>query len=279
MYRTDISYKREGLLFHFTKAESLMKMLESMTLRLSSFTNLNDLNEIELNCSYTDSMLNIKHRKYILEHCKLLSFSQNYKVDNSYTNIGYNHPRMWAQYAEDNKGVCIVIDEKRFLEKNATKLEGSLHVVENVSYKDLLYDKNINSSDFKDSNAFLKEHYRHIFFNKHLDWEREHERRLFGIDIPEYLSIDGCIEFACLGRNFQEAYIQQTIEIISRAISKHEQILTPHDFVKQTNSDGRIMVLDYAHAILSNINKLATDMSTYKAYLISEGYEDLDKYC
>lgn len=279
MYRTDIFPKiKDGSLFHFTKAESLIKIIENMTLRLSSFDKLNDLNEIELNCNYTDSILNLKHKNHIIEYCKLLSFSQNYISNIGSTNAGYNHPRMWAQYAENNGGACIVIDEEKFIQINQNILKNTFYIIEDVSYNELLYNSEVNSSEYKDSNLFLKDHYNHIFFNKHLDWEREHERRFLGINIPEYLSIDGCIKYICLGRYFRKEDVQQIVQIIIKSINKHNQILTPHDFAIQTNTNGRIMALDYAHSILINLNRLEESTNSYKIHLEGIGYMDLHRY-
>lgn len=279
MHRTDILPRiKDGSLFHFTKAESLMKIIENMTLKLSSFDNLNDLNEIELNCSYTDSILHLNHKKHIAKYCKLLSFSQNYISGINSVSAGYNHPRMWAQYADNNSGACLVIDEEKFIKKNLSVLEKIFFTIEDVSYNELLYDKKINSSQYEDSNTLLRDHYKHIFFNKHIDWEREHERRFLGINAPAYLSIDGCIEFICLGRYFNREDLQQIIRALVKSVSRHNQILTPHDFVIQTNIDGRIMVLDYAHAILSNINKLSESTNSYKMHLEEIGYEDIHIY-
>lgn len=35
---------------------------------------------------------------------------------------GSNHPAMWAHYAQDSNGVCIVLDKNALLEKNENAL-------------------------------------------------------------------------------------------------------------------------------------------------------------
>ena len=114
-----------------------------MTLRLSTFKNLNDLNEADVNCEWSDSFNYIRIKDHIQKHCKLISFSQNYVYNNVSYEAGYNHPRMWAQYANNNTGVCIVIDENKLKEINDKDLVGVFNKLESVDYDHLLYDKTI----------------------------------------------------------------------------------------------------------------------------------------
>ena len=119
MYRPDyIPSMNDKFLFHFTTTESLLKILSGMTVKLSNFTNLNDLNETDINCDWNDSLKKINTKKYIQNHCKLISFSQNYHPKDKFCQPGYNHPRMWAQYSDNNKGVCLVINEEKFRSTN-----------------------------------------------------------------------------------------------------------------------------------------------------------------
>jgi len=273
MYRTDILPRlNDGLLYHFTKAESLFKILENMTLKLSPFNDdLNDLNEIDLNCYYTDSILNLSHKRYVKEHCRLTCFCQNYKVsDSPFVEGDYNHPRMWAQYADNNKGVCIIIDEDKFLEINEEILQDKFYTFENIEYKPYLYDKTVNSSLYENSFNFVSKYYKHIFFRKHTDWREECERRFWGIDIPEFLSIDGCIEYICLGRKFSKENYKELIQVLDRSIASLKQKLTPHDFALQVNSDGRVSIIQNAHNIVEHTKK---EHTTYYNYLLSENYD------
>ena len=69
---------RDRHLYHFTTAKSLMLILKPMSLKLSKFQNLNDLNETNPCCNWSDNGLSkIKVRKYIEEHYKfsLIYFS------------------------------------------------------------------------------------------------------------------------------------------------------------------------------------------------------------
>ena len=60
------------------------KIVENMTLKLSSFTLLNDLNEDELSCESSGGMDAINIRNYIREHCRLICFTQNFESESGF---------------------------------------------------------------------------------------------------------------------------------------------------------------------------------------------------
>lgn len=223
-------------------------IVQSLQLKTSDFSNLNDLNETNICCEWDDCGLNkINIQKFILDHCRLISFSQNYKEDinNSFIQNGCNHPRMWAQYANNNSGACIIINEQRFIEENQTLLKNKFFKFDDVIYKLGLYNKNIYTTS--NPGTFVKRHYKHLFFTKHLDWAREHERRLFGIDLPEFLSIQKSIEFICLGRKFIENKFQvkELFGMIEAPEYEYHDNLNNGSFLYQINRDGKCLVLPY----------------------------------
>ena len=58
------------------------------------------------------SEINLK----IKRDCKLCCFSIDDKTKNLYSGRGWGHPRMWAQYADKHKGVCLVFDKDKLIE-------------------------------------------------------------------------------------------------------------------------------------------------------------------
>ena len=114
MHSYELPHRGDGLLFHFTKAESFFKIMEDMTLLPSSFEKLNDLNEgnihnMGMNRNF---MVMYNAEKCIKEKCHIISFSQNYEI-NGYCIEGTNHPAMWGHYADNSNGVCIVINKDK----------------------------------------------------------------------------------------------------------------------------------------------------------------------
>ena len=258
----------DKFLYHFTSADSLMKILEDMTLKLSRFDNLNDLNEKEVNFGSYDWSYMMKLKEHIVDHCQLISFSQNFQNEGQFCQCGCNHPRMWAQYADNNKGACVVINEKRFIEENETISRDIFPIIENVSYFPF-----INTEEIKEranSEIFLKENYEKLFFMKNDDWQQEHERRFFCIDGPDYLSIDNCIEFICLGKHFSK-YDDLSNVLIDSMERKHAKLI-PHDFTLQVNQNGKIMCIEIASKIIENIKSKKAKANKYLNYLNANGY-------
>lgn len=261
-YDCEIPRKDDGYLYHFTTAESLLKIVENMTLKLSSFTLLNDLNEDDLNCERSGGIDFIDIQNYIREHCRLICFTQNYKRKGDFKcHSGCNHPRMWAQYADNSQGACLVINEKKFLKRNTKAFEGKFYKIADVNYPSSLFNKNIKTHT--DKGGFIQENWKHLFFKKYIDWEHEHERRLFGIDLPEFLSIDGCIEFICFGRRFSDENLFKLTHLIVTPEYKSYLQLTPHDFAIQMNINGYIKTLDYSGRMIETLQKSNYDTSKY----------------
>ena len=261
----------DGYLYHFTTAESLLKIVENMTLRLSSFTLLNDLNEDELSCERGGGMDVINIQNYIRRYCRLICFTQNYEQDgHPFCQSGCNHPRMWAQYADNSKGACIVINEKVFLKRNKDLLKGMFYKIGDVAYSSSLYNKRIQTHG--NPEKFIRDNWKHLFFNKYRDWEQEHERRLFGIDLPDFLSIKGCIEFICLGRRFSDQNLLKLVHLMVTPGYESYLQLTPHDFAIQLNSNGYVKPQDWAANILETVYKSNEDTIEYLKFLQKEGY-------
>lgn len=110
-------------LYHFTSSENLIRILETMSLKLSDFKKLNDLNENNIPHYYFINGRRLAQTKnYIKNHCKILCFSQDYLYKHRLLS-GINHPRMWAQYAQNSTGACIIINENLFLKQNENILK------------------------------------------------------------------------------------------------------------------------------------------------------------
>jgi len=181
---------------------------------------------------------------------------------------------MWAQYADNSCGACIVINEEKFVERNKELLEGKFYKKENVVYKESIYNKDIKTH--RDPEIFIRDNWEHLFFKKYIDWGQEHERRFFGIDLPDFLSIKGCIEFICLGRRLSNEDLLKLIHLfVTPGYDSYLQ-MTPHDFAVQVNSNGAVRPNDCAGRILETVKKSNIDTSKYLKYLKENGYANSD---
>lgn len=198
----EVPHRGDGALFHYTKFSSFLTILEDMTLLPSSFGNLNDMNEGNVcNMNMNENfMVMYNAEKYIKERCHLLCFSQNYNIC-GFGHEGTNHPAMWAHYADNSNGVCIVIDKEAFIEKNKTILDSHFYKLEDVEYS-LFNTPKDSEINYKANTPeeFIMNNWKALFFMKHKDWENEDEHRLFILDYDGKLSIDGCIKYIVLGR-------------------------------------------------------------------------------
>lgn len=262
----NLQYSQEKLLYHFTTAESLFKIIENMTLKFSTFDNLNDLNEKEVKFGFKDSFLPLQIEQFIIEHCKLISFTQDYKRYGK--NKGINHPRMWAQYADINTGACIVIKENEFKKINKEIFKNRFPKIENVKYRDFIFngefDENTKPEDF------IFKNYKKLFYLKHVDWKNEDERRLFYMGDKKYLSINDCIEYICLGNKFNN--YDKLMDAIVISAFKGNQFLKPHDFQKISVSSGGVSGFDNAHEIFKQITALNDECLNYISKLRKFGY-------
>ena len=134
---------------------------------------------------------------------------------------GFALPRMWAQYGENNHGVCFIINKEKF--SKLVDEYTTLHEAKPVEYKNfydcyLMTDRKINKLIKKISNVsngefayieMLKAHDDFInynFFEKNQNWQNENEYRVLAfvadkasnerLAIPEILT---CLEGIVLG--------------------------------------------------------------------------------
>lgn len=113
--------------------------------------------------------------------------------------FGWARARMWEQYAERYRGVCLVFDRARLTQRFAETLQGD--AVTRTYHRPVIYDgagilKPLieadaarNDPDFFD--AYIEANYDALFFTKILDWQAEHEYRFVAIATDgSSLSID-----------------------------------------------------------------------------------------
>jgi Protein of unknown function (DUF2971). len=231
---TELPHRGDGALFHYTTLNNFLTILEDLTLLPSSFGKLNDMNEG--NVSNMNLNRNFKvmfdAEKYIQERCRILSFSQNYE-EYGVCQEGTNHPAMWAHYANDSNGVCIVIDKEAFIRNNQAVFDSHFYQFEDVEYNifNTPKDDEIDYSA-KTPEHFIKDNWKALFFLKHKDWENEDEHRLFIMDYDGKLSIDGCIKYVTLGRKvfLDDKTIKTIMDRVVEPTSACYHKFIPHSF-------------------------------------------------
>lgn len=238
-------------LYHYTTYTTAMKILFYDTLRLSKLSGTNDSLEQrpKLKCFTNDPEFRknfSKAKNMFYQHqksIKLLCFSmdpeynkiyeaspqieQYLSHDQQYQSVngrGFALPRMWAQYSENNSGVCLVF-EKTKLDKliKSNKIEV---ISKPVQYLDYFIPVEISDSDKEiiskiiksGSNSAILEFIKHKskfldynYFYKLRDWENEHEFRYISFQDnardDSYILIHGIQKALCgivLGEKIDE---------------------------------------------------------------------------
>lgn len=242
LYSFALQKRDEGckrLVYHYTNVDSFFSIIKTMLLKLSEFSKSDDLNEA--NVANIDRVSDVHTmnaiERFIKARCSYLSFVQDGAIELGELE-GTNHPRMWSQYAQRGYGVCLAFDEQRLININAESLVSKFYKFEEVLYEnkngacvtiDTLYKDGVEE-------PLIKQYYQELFFKKHLDWKQENEKRLFGIDLPEYLSIFGALEFVCLGPHFlkDEALLTRLLDCLTDSTSQYYGYLVPQSFADIT---------------------------------------------
>ena len=268
---TEVTEVDDGALFHYTKFDSFLKIIETMTVRTSPLSRMNDLNEasIEFVDWNKDFLLYHKAEKYIKNDCSLISFTRNY-MNGDICEQGGNHPAMWAHYAENSNGICLVLDEKSLIENNRELLAQFFYKLEDVEYTYICSpDNSITESDYSDLSDFLRKNYKELFFKKHTDWSYEKETRLLIESPEEYLNIKGAIKYIILGGRVKndEDKVRKIVDAMISPESLAHKYFTTHSFAQVSQSPFGYSVDIASYIIYDQLIKMSHSSSLAKDYL------------
>lgn len=251
--------KMAKFLYHYTSIENLiMYILPQKMLKLSPKNKTNDPREIsdsffslsdDLGLGRDDilsevSMANQKKFSDTLTHdIKLLCFAQDAPESNAFFPPfrwivrGFEKPRMWAQYADNHKGACLIINRNNLINEIDKQYRDYFKVCDRITYggKDpnrILKAYNLSTSELSKKSIEeltydrIKEYWDIYYFYKHSDWSEENEFRVI-LRYPDepfaYLNIDGVLEGIVLGTKFDK-YLIKPIKILSEDFNQKPKI-------------------------------------------------------
>lgn len=251
-------------IYHYTSVETLIKyILPQKKLMFSPLFKSNDPDELKwhicesidddgllskkLEAAMEDGIIIEKSiSENILNNVKTICFSQdnsslNYSMLDSiyseyYAGKGFSKPRMWAQYAQNHTGVCLVFEKEKILARFENEYNNILHFSDNVSYekkiilteKDSLF-KTLLSSELDNKSIEevalerVKKYNKLYYFYKHEDWKAENEFRLVikpDNNKDHYINIDGLLEHIILGARFDMKIIESLKILYSKFENK-----------------------------------------------------------
>ena len=198
----------EEYLYHYTSAASLEKILSGRRLRMNPFARTNDPKESKnWRFDFTDvdddatlasrySELGSEATRIAKSRSKLLCFTRDAqealtpRLDWIY-HRGFARPRMWAQYAAQHSGACLIFSFPQLREAVTSSFPpGSLVWGEDVTYTNPpvappLGEKalTLNARLIKQEGLeravrqHVQDYYRALFFEKLVDWRDEEEFR------------------------------------------------------------------------------------------------------
>ena len=249
-------------LYHYTTDSKLCEYIAiSKTLKFSSISNTNDPKEkflpnVKINYkkkyfnNQFQTIVQINELAYkIMQDYKLLCFCQ---ADEKNDSKGYDKPRMWAQYANDHKGCCIVLNKNKFEE--TLKHLKSVQKISDFEHKTVKYcNIKIPEFDFnppemrwgaqKWSNlnpeikVYIKNNIDYFLFTKNQDWKNENEYRylIFNDNNNDiFVSIENSIEGIIFGYNFPKLMLEKMIEVFDDTSIKTTQLIWENGYPKIT---------------------------------------------
>ena len=244
---TDSSFQAflasEDALFHYTQTSTaLERILPDGKLRLSLLKDTNDPREYKfkllnmMGWSLPDVTKDL-HRnahpvfdRIVRTECRVACFCTNAaaiivlddgrtEIDPYSAKVGWNKPRMWSQYGENHRGICLVFSRSAIEELKATNQPGVWFESGDVRY--MRNDRISTSAVTLDGNQLAKDgveaycahhiraHHKALFLTKHVDYRDESEYRFIVADpsgAHEYVDISASLRAVIVGDRTPDVY-------------------------------------------------------------------------
>lgn len=216
-------FKSDKYLYHYTDFSKAFLILDGQKLKFSKLNLANDTMEAKPKINFSKQIDYITFSK-VLAHfsytnnnfLQLLCFTQDSSAKKAikeserimysdYSGRGFARPRMWAQYANNNNGVCFVFDKSKLISLIKTNLKSGLIHNGEVGYSDHFTPSNYEMNDVIEHVNFLsdksdlvqnindveflkkyKNFVEYNYFSKLDDWIGEKEFRFLAYGDKDY---------------------------------------------------------------------------------------------
>jgi len=252
---------QDKFLYHYTSAKTAIEyILKDKQLKLGRYINTNDpketktwqfslgTNEKRDLSGYSLEEISEKFTQALKHRTNLACFSQDGTLTGDHTKDiyarGFGKSRMWAQYADNHKGVCIVL-EKSAICKAVTDQFGNdrfriyggpvvyenhlITEVNNPVHGFLIDADHLEKLGFdKYARLHVETYHKSLFFEKVTDWSSENEFRVlvFGEREEElFLNINGTIAGVLFGTDCAEDDITRVVDACGADKTQFEQIV------------------------------------------------------
>lgn len=221
-------------LFHYTKLETALEhILPTQRLRLSPFSQMRDPRESHLWWTSGTSSDPIPPEDDTL--FRLMEALQEQKAEFKVLSLareegrpppyevfgrGFARPRLWEQYAQNHRGVCLCFDRVALIASLEEQLQPLGHLSHgDVAYRDAPIAPGVLHFDLPEARSrgvdavvreLLDRHVAELFFKKLADWETEFEYRfVVRIGSPDAVevSVAGPLRGVVLGALVSNVYV------------------------------------------------------------------------
>ena len=207
-------FKNIKKLYHYTKFDTAIKILESHSLRFGRLHNMNDIHEND-KLSYVDStgtpINSFPSDVLNAIDCEMAKYRQISLTadDDKKGKLGFDLHQMWGLYAEKGKGVCLVFDKEILCKQ----------IDDAILHKTVLYDTSVESFNIatpNDSQGIQHDIQRQaeiLFFQKRKEWEHEQEYRYIkrcpNLKKEEYLDYGKALKYIILNSAIEDADVNK----------------------------------------------------------------------
>ena len=240
-------------LYHFTRFDTALKIIESNCLRFGRLSNMNDLHEND-KISFVDThgqrikdfpsdVLDALHDElYKYRQISLTAEGEDGDKD------GFDLHQMWGLYADSGDGVCLVFDKNELL-KNP-----DMPVIKHgrVIYEGSKILESFVITDSQSPGKVVDETRRRlheIFFHKREEWEHEQEYRLLKRcplgTREEYLWLGHALKFVILSSKLKSVDVVRFAKNIKEIRAKLQIV----EKARNNGDDGKIPILIYGNGL------------------------------
>lgn len=127
----------------------------------------------------------------LVRNAKQLCFCENYYSEGKFLmdHYGFLKPRMWDQYGDNFKGVCLAYSRSELLDNNKITHSGNVKYIDYSILQSNFNTINHDSLDGKKKNEYIDNIMKRVqdtFFQKHKDYRDEKEYRFLNFSSNEY---------------------------------------------------------------------------------------------
>lgn len=252
-------FDNNSFLYHYTNIQKAFKIIDGNKLKFGRINRMNDTLEAKPkvpNLNQNDAItfsaliefLNYTNNSFIQLLCMSID-SENRAFSSSqrqmyadYSGRGFALPRMWAQYADNNNGTCLVFDKTKLSSLIKKQARHRLIKADKVTYLSHFEPIDLNLNDVIDYSkefinqshvsksinisSLLKEHStftQYNYFSKLNDWSGEKEYRFLAFDEDD-IFIDKIMD-SLVGVVVGEKIDTTNLKIIKSLIGKKVDIM------------------------------------------------------